>query len=263
MKDGLATLLEKLVEQAPEIPWWRIMYAFPGYVTDRLIDVMASYPQILPYLDMPLQHAHPAILKRMRRPANMKWVYRTLEKMRAAMPGLALRSTFIVGYPGESEAEFAALLDFVRSIRFERLGAFQFSFEAGTASESLGDPIPTELKQTRWERLMELQHGISLEKNQAFVGQTLQILVEGQGELQAERHASLWEDDPRQPLGKLSVGRSYRDAPEIDGVVIVEGDLQVGALLPVKITGAMPYDLSALYLPQDQPLPVIQTQPAG
>jgi ribosomal protein S12 methylthiotransferase len=263
MKDGLATLLEKLVEQAPEIPWWRIMYAFPGYVTDRLIDVMASYPQILPYLDMPLQHAHPAILKRMRRPANMKWVYRTLEKMRVAMPGLALRSTFIVGYPGESEAEFAALLDFVRSIRFDRLGAFQFSFEAGTASESLGDPIPTELKQTRWERLMELQHGISLEKNQAFVGQTLQILVEGQGELQAERHASLWEDDPRQPLGKLSVGRSYRDAPEIDGVVIVEGDLQVGALLPVKITGAMPYDLSALYLPQDQPLPVIQTQPAG
>ena len=239
LKDGLATLLERLVEEAPEIPWLRILYAFPGYVTDRLIEVMASHPQILPYLDMPLQHAHPATLRRMRRPANLDWVYRTLEKIRAAMPALALRSTFIVGYPGETEDEFDTLLDFVREIRFDRLGAFQFSFEPGTASQALGDPIPPEVKQARWERLMEVQQGISLSKNQAFVGQTLQVLIEGQAEL-------LDEERSRRNLGQLSVGRSYRDAPEIDGVVLVEGDLPVGSFVSVRITSAMPYDLSGV-----------------
>jgi ribosomal protein S12 methylthiotransferase len=124
IRDGLATLLEQLVASLDEarngsaptsgIDWIRIMYAYPGYVTDRLIEVMAGSPQIVPYLDMPLQHAHPDTLRRMRRPANVDWVYRTLERMRAAMPDLALRTTFIVGYPGESEAEFQVLLDFVR-----------------------------------------------------------------------------------------------------------------------------------------------------
>jgi ribosomal protein S12 methylthiotransferase len=262
MKDGLASLLESLVQAAPEIPWWRVMYAFPGYVTDRLIEVMAGHPQILPYLDMPLQHAHPATLKRMRRPANLDWVHRTLDKMRGAMPELALRSTFIVGYPGETDAEFEALLDFVREIRFDRLGAFQFSFEPGTASEPLGDPVPAEVKQERWERLMELQQGISLEKNQAFVGRTLQVLVEGQGDLQDadadQQNVGTVHELPLQegkpPAGTISIGRSYRDAPEIDGLVIVEGvqplgDLPLGALLPVRVTGAMPYDLSAVPLP--------------
>ena len=106
MKDGLATLLEQLAAAVPDIDWVRVLYAYPGYVTDRLIEVMASHDQILPYLDMPLQHAHPAVLKRMRRPANMDWVHSTLEKMRTAMPDLALRTTFIVGYPGETEDEF-------------------------------------------------------------------------------------------------------------------------------------------------------------
>ena len=134
--------LSRLTKAVPEIDWIRIMYAYPGYVTDRLIEVMASNPQILHYLDMPLQHAHPDTLRRMKRPANMDWVYRTLEKMRTAMPDLALRTTFIVGYPGETEAEFQTLLDFVKEIRFDRVGTFQFSFEPGTASEPLGDPVP-------------------------------------------------------------------------------------------------------------------------
>ncbi len=106
LKDGLAQLLEQLVIAAPGIDWIRVMYAYPGYVTDRLIDVMASHSQILPYLDMPLQHAHPAVLRRMRRPANIEWVHSTVAKLRQALPGLALRTTFIVGYPGETEEEF-------------------------------------------------------------------------------------------------------------------------------------------------------------
>jgi ribosomal protein S12 methylthiotransferase len=236
MKEGLANVLERLVDtlQAANgsssgnhagVDWIRVMYAYPGYVTDRLIEVMASSPKIVPYLDMPLQHAHPAALRRMRRPANVDWVHRTLEKMRLAMPDLALRTTFIVGYPGETEEEFQALLDFVREIRFDRAGAFKFSFEPGTASEPLGDPVPEEVKQERWERLMELQQGISLEKNQAFVGRRMDVLVEGQGD-------------------GLTLGRTYRDAPEIDGMVLIEGDIPAGEMVPVQITGALAYDLS-------------------
>ena len=227
MKDGLARLLDQMTKAVPEIDWIRIMYAYPGYVTDRLIDVMASNPQILPYLDMPLQHAHPDTLRRMKRPANVDWVHRTLEKMRTAMPDLALRTTFIVGYPGETEGEFQALLDFVKEIRFDRVGTFLFSFEPGTASEPLGDPVPHEVKEERYDRLMALQQEISLERNQSFMGKTLDVLFEGQGD-------------------GLSMGRSYRDAPEIDGLVIVEGNAPLGELLPVRITGAMAYDLSGV-----------------
>ena len=227
LKDGLAQLLEQMTEAVPEVDWIRIMYAYPGYVTDRLIEVMASHPQVLPYLDMPLQHAHPATLRRMKRPANMDWVYHTLEKMRRALPDLALRTTFIVGYPGETEEEFQTLLDFVQEIRFDRVGTFQFSFEPGTASEPLGDPVPPEIKEERYDRLMTLQQGISLERNQSLVGKTLDVLIEGQGD-------------------GISLGRCYRDAPEIDGLVIVEDNVPLGKLLPVRITGAMVYDLSGV-----------------
>ncbi len=224
LKDGLADLLEKMTAAAPQIPWIRVLYAYPGYVTDRLIDVMAHHPQILPYLDMPLQHAHPETLKRMRRPANMDWVYTTLNKMRSALPDLALRTTFIVGYPGETESEFQTLLDFIAEIKFDHVGAFTFSFESGTASEPLGDPIPQGVKEERLERLMLLQQGISLARNQSFVGKTLPVLVEGfdQG---------------------LSIGRSYRDAPEIDGLVLIEDRAPVGEIVPVYISGAMAHDL--------------------
>jgi len=234
MKNGLAFLLKQLALEAPEVDWIRVMYAYPGYVTDELIDVMASHPQVLPYLDMPLQHAHPDILKRMRRPANMDWVYRTLEKMRARIPDLALRTTFIVGYPGETEAEFQVLLDFIREVQFDRVGAFQYSLEGGTTAEPLGDPVPPEIKQNRWEQLMELQQGISLSRNQAFVGRILDVLIEGQGE-------------------GLSLGRSYRDAPEIDGLVIIEEEIPVGDMVPVRITGAMAYDLTGVI---DKPQPL-------
>ena len=227
MKDGLAILLENLSTSVPDLDWIRVMYAYPGYVTDRLIDVMASSKQVLHYLDMPLQHAHPKTLYRMKRPSNMEWVHKTLEKMRAAMPQIAIRTTFIVGYPGETEEEFRTLEDFVREIRFDRAGAFPFSFEPGTTSEPLGDPVPPEVKQERYERLMELQQNISLQVNQSYVGKTLDVLVEGYGD-------------------GLSIGRSYRDAPEIDGMVLVEGKEKVGEIVPVKITGAMVYDLAGV-----------------
>jgi ribosomal protein S12 methylthiotransferase len=225
MKEGLSTLLEQLTQAAPELDWIRIMYAFPGYVTDRQVAVMAAHPQILHYLDMPLQHGHPDTLRRMRRPANIDWVHKTIGKMRAAMPDLALRSTFIVGYPGETETEFQALLDFVEALQFDRVGAFTFSFEPGTESAALGDPVPEAVKAERRDRLMELQQRISLRKNQAFIGKTLNVLVEGQGD-------------------GLSLGRSYRDAPEIDGMVIIDGEAPVGEIVPVRISGALAYDLS-------------------
>jgi len=227
MKDGLAKLLERLVGVVPDMDWIRIMYAYPGYVTDRLIEIMAAHKQILPYLDMPLQHAHPKTLYRMKRPSNMEWVRTTLGKMRAAIPNLAIRTTFIVGYPGETEAEFQSLLDFVQETRFDRVGAFEFSFEPGTTSEPLGDPVPAEVKQERYARLMESQGSISLQVNQALVGKTLEVLVEGFD-------------------NGLSIGRSYRDAPEIDGMVFVEGKSKIGEMIPVRITGAMTYDLTGV-----------------
>jgi ribosomal protein S12 methylthiotransferase len=227
LKDGLAVLLENLSAAVPDLDWLRVMYAYPGYVTDRLIEVMAQHKQVLPYLDMPLQHAHPKTLYRMRRPSNVDWVHRTLGKMRAAIPDLAIRTTFIVGYPGEDDAEFQALLDFVDQIRFDRVGAFQFSFEPGTTSEGLGDPIAAEVKQERYARLMELQQGISMQANQAWVGRTLDVLVEGQD-------------------NGIAIGRSYRDAPEIDGMVFIEGPAEIGEIVPVRITGAMTYDLTGV-----------------
>jgi ribosomal protein S12 methylthiotransferase len=224
--DGLSILLKKMVIESPEIPWIRILYAYPGYVTDALIQTMAENPQILHYLDMPLQHAHPDTLRRMKRPANIDWVYKTLEKMRLAMPDLALRTTFIVGYPGETEAEFKTLLDFVQEMKFDHAGAFTFSFEPGTASEPLGDPIPPELKQERLEQLMLLQQNISMLRNQGWVGKRLDVLVEGYS-------------------NGISIGRSYRDAPEIDGLVLIEGQVPVGEIVPVRVTGALPHDLTA------------------
>ncbi len=235
MKDGLATLLEQIVEAAPDVPWIRLMYAYPGYVTPRLIEVMASHERILPYLDMPLQHGHREVLKRMRRPARVEWVYETITMMRDAMPDLAIRTTFIVGYPGETEEEFEALVDFVRDLEFDRVGVFTYSYEVGTPSAALPDQIPEEVKQARRDRLMQVQQDISHRRNQAFVGRMLPVLIEGYGD-------------------GLSVGRSYRDAPEIDGMVIVEGKLPVGEIVPVRITGAMVYDLLGAVEPEVSPL---------
>jgi len=237
LKDGLAHLLDAIVAGAPGIPWIRVMYAYPGYVTPGLISTMASHPQVLHYLDMPLQHGHRETLKRMKRPAKVEWVYEALASMREVMPDLAVRTTFIVGYPGETDEEFEGLLKFVRDLEFDRVGAFKYSYEIGTPSALLANQVPDEVKDARWNILMEMQQAISLKKNQAFVGKTLNILVDGHGEAE--------DEDGNALDSTLSLGRSYRDAPEIDGYVIVEGELPVGEIVPVRITGATTYDLLA------------------
>ncbi len=240
MKDGLAQLLEQLVAAVPEVPWIRVMYAYPGYVTDRLIEVMATHAQIVPYLDIPLQHADPRTLRRMRRPANVDWVRSTLAKMRAAMPELAIRTTFIVGYPGETEDEFETLLRFVEEMRFDRVGCFTYSPEEGTPAATLPNPVDEDVKHARRDLLMSTQQPISLARNQQFVGRVLEVLVEGHAEA---------TDEEGNPIGEtISLARSYRDAPEIDGYVLVEGELPSGALVKVRVTGAMVYDLVAVPL---------------
>lgn len=223
-RDGLARLLESLVAAVPDPPWIRVMYTYPGYVTPRLMETMARYPQILPYLDIPLQHAHPAVLKRMRRPANVDWVRETIGQLRQMMPEIAIRSTFIVGYPGETEQEFQVLADFLQEMQFDRVGAFTYWPEEGTPAAMLSHQVPDEIKAERHERLMLLQQEISLARNLAQVGRTVDVLIEGQGD-------------------GISLGRSYRDAPEIDGLVIIERELPSGTMLPIQITGAMVYDL--------------------
>jgi ribosomal protein S12 methylthiotransferase len=226
MKDALPDLLEKIHQAAPQIPWVRLLYAFPGAVSDRLIAQLCEGRVVLPYLDIPLQHAHPDTLKRMKRPSNMDWVYGTIDKLRQGKPDIALRTTFIVGYPGETDSEFETLLNFVREVKFDRVGVFTFSFEPGTSSEPLGDPVPHEVKEERFNLLMAEQEKISLAKNQLLYGKELDVLIDGMD-------------------NNISVGRSYRDAPEIDGLVIVEGDLPVGKISRVQVTGAMAYDLVA------------------
>jgi ribosomal protein S12 methylthiotransferase len=225
-RDALPGLVQTILEEVPPrgLRWLRLMYAYPGHISPRLIEVMAGDPRMCHYLDLPLQHAHPDTLRRMRRPASVKRVRRLIANLREAMPDIALRTSFIVGYPGETEQEFEALLHFVEKSRFDRVGVFVYSEEDGTPAAALPDPVPEEVKAERYDRVMALQQDISLERNQSQVGRTLEVLVEGHGE-------------------GLSVARSYRDAPEIDGMVLLPGDLPVGKMMRVRITGAMEYDL--------------------
>ena len=241
MKNGLSALLRQIATAAPDIPWIRLMYAYPGYVTDELIETMATTPQLLPYLDIPLQHGHRETLKRMRRPANIDWVYGTVEKLRAAMPDIAIRTTFIVGYPGETDEEFDGLKSFVRDLRFDRVGAFTYSYEASTPSATVAPQVDEAVKAARQAELMEIQQGISLARNQAQVGRVLPVLIDGHGD-------------------GLSVGRTYRDAPEIDGLVLIPGELPLGEIVPIRIDGAMTYDLTGTPDFQDTPQITQMTQ---
>ena len=224
--NSLPALLNAIAQRAAGLRWLRLMYAYPGHVSDELIEVMASQPIITPYLDMPLQHGHPDTLARMKRPSSRAWVLKTVSKLRAALPDLALRSTFIVGFPGETETEFQALLDFVQEVRFDKLGVFTFSPEPGTPAWDMPNQVPQTLKEERRQRLLALQQPISLARNQTQVGRTLDVLIEGFDK-------------------GYSVGRSYRDAPEVDGLVLIPGrqPLPVGEIAPVRVNSALEYDL--------------------
>jgi ribosomal protein S12 methylthiotransferase len=236
LKDGLSYLVEDLC-RIDGVDWVRLMYAYPGAVTDRLIDVIAREPKVVKYLDIPLQHGHPATLRRMRRPANIDWVYGTIRKMRAAIPDLCVRTTFIVGFPGETDEEFAGLTKMVDDLQFDRVGVFTYSYEADTPSGAMPNQVPAEIAEARRDALMLQQQRISLARNQAMVGRTLTTLIEGVDEKQG-----------------LSFGRSFRDAPEVDGLVIIEGIIPPGQMVPVKISGALEYDLTGQPVMNEQAL---------
>ena len=228
-RDALPDLLTEILRTVPELSWLRLMYAYPQNVTSRLISTMAEDPRICHYLDLPLQHAHPETLRRMRRPHHVDQVRELLWSVRQAMPDIALRTSLIVGYPGETEEEFAALLDFVEGTAFDKVGVFVYSQEAGTLAHDLPDQTPEALKEERYNRLMALQQDISRERHQAQVGRTLDVLVEGTGE-------------------GLGIGRSYRDAPQVDGLVIFRGEPPIGEFVPVRITEGSEYDLTGTWL---------------
>ena len=222
-RDQLAPLLDRLCAELPTSVWLRLMYAFPGRVTPKLIETMARHPQIVHYLDMPLQHGHATTLARMRRPSPSV-AGRNIRDLRDAMPDIAIRSGFIVGYPGETEEEFQGLLDFLSEHELDKVGVFTYCREEGTPAGAMGEQIPQEVKEERRARAMERQQTISLKRNRAQVGRTLDVLIEGAGD-------------------GLSVGRTYRDAPEVDGMVLIQREMPVGQRIAVEITGAMDYDL--------------------
>lgn len=240
-RDVLATLMERLCNEVAGMKWLRLMYAYPGHVTPRLIQVMARYPQIVHYLDVPLQHGDDQVLHRMKRP-NPITTRRMLDDLRAAMPDLAVRTTFIVGFPGETEEEFDGLLEFIEEQQFDRVGIFEYSQEEGTPAGAMENQVSRKIKARRRHDAMVTQQSISLAKNRAFVGKTLDVLIEGVGEL--EGNAAM--RDPAMECGNcVSIGRSYRDAPEVDGIVIVQNELPIGKMVRVKITQASEYDLIA------------------
>jgi ribosomal protein S12 methylthiotransferase len=227
--DGLAHLLEELCQVVPTDRWIRLMYAYPHGINDRLIETMAKHPQILPYLDMPLQHAHPDMLRRMRRPPDIERTKGIIRDLRSAMPDIAIRSTFIVGFPGETREEFAALEDFLQEMQLDRVGVFRYSDEPGTHAATLPNKVPAKQIERRWHKIMQLQQQVSLERTRQWRGRTIDMLVEGVG-----------ADDTGKPM---LVGRSFRDAPEVDGQVFAWGKGEIGTIRTVTISQTTEYDV--------------------
>ena len=233
MKHGLPSLMQMIVEQVPNLPWLRMLYIYPSPLTLRMVDVMAEHDALLPYLDMPLQHADRDVLRSMNRPSDPEMTHRLIDHARSKLDDLVMRTTFIVGYPGETDARFKKLLDFAGDMEFDHVGVFTYSPEPGTKAVELGNPVPHEIAVERRNAVMELQQGISMRRNRCLVGTTMQVLVEAIGESEDQFGRS----EP------ITVGRARRHAPEVDGLVFIPGSLPVGQLVDVEITDAMPYDL--------------------
>ncbi len=229
LQDGLATLLHELAQVVPENRWIRLMYAYPQSITRGVMDALAAHPQLCRYLDMPLQHAHPATLRRMRRPPDTEKTKALLYELRALVPDITLRTTFIVGFPGETREEYQALLAFLEEMRFDRAGFFRYSQEPGTPAALLPNQVSERVKERRFNEASALQQAIAQEQNRHWVGRSLRVLVEGQGAAE--------DGTP------LVVGRSFRDAPEIDGLVWARGTATIGSFIDVEVTRATPYDL--------------------
>ncbi len=225
----LAELLARL-EQTPGIEWIRLLYLYPMHFTQRLLEVLASSRKILPYLDLPLQHVNDTMLRRMNRRVSRADTEALLDRLRGRIEGLVLRTTFITGFPGETEEQFAELVEFARQRRFERVGVFAYSREPETPADRLPGHLPEKVKQHRRDRLMEIQQEIAFAWNDAQVGRQLDVLLDSY--IPGEENALL--------------GRTYADAPEIDGVVYVTGEgLAPGQIVPCEIVAARGYDMVA------------------
>ncbi len=220
----LAKLLRALGEV--DIPWIRIHYAYPTGLTPEVIAAIRETPNIIPYLDLPLQHSHPDILRAMNRPWQGRINDRIITDLKAALPDAILRTTFIVGFPGETEEHFQHLIDFVKRHEFDHVGVFTFSPEEGTPAFDLANQLPQSVKDFRRDTLMEIQQPIANRRNQACVGQTVDVLIE--------------QENPA--TGEL-IGRSPRFAPDVDGLVYVQGEASLGSIVPVQISAADIYDL--------------------
>ena len=226
-RDGKSLLCELLreIQQIDGDFWVRLLYTHPYHWNDELIETIAACDKVCRYVDMPLQHINDEMLKQMRRETSGQYIRDLVARIRRGIPGIALRTTFIVGFPGETEKQFEELLQFIAEAKFERLGMFQYSQEDHTPAGAMGAQVSAKEKKKRYQRAMALQQRVSREVQGAFVGQTIRVLVE-------EESNGGW------------VGRSHADAPEIDGSVQVAGMAQIGEFARVRITGASEYDLT-------------------
>jgi ribosomal protein S12 methylthiotransferase len=270
----ICTLLRELSALKGDF-WIRLLYTHPAHWTDELIRTIADCPKVARYVDIPLQHIHENMLERMRRETSQQYILDLLRKIRAGVPGVALRTTFIVGFPGETETSFNALLDFIRETKFERLGVFAYSKEDGTRAGAMTGQIPDKLKQQRRKLVMAAQHKIARQVSESFVGRTLKVLVEGRANEEQLRQANVssWEHGQirsessagvppapgkRGQIGKVNLGRrdacpaliarSEADAPDIDGRVYIrvpQSGLPIGEFAQVKIVSHTDYDLIA------------------
>ena len=219
----LSDLLKEL-NTIDEIEWIRVHYAHPAHLSQRIIEAIADCDKVCNYLDMPVQHASDDILKSMKRGLNQEGIRNRISRLRSAVPNIAIRTTLIVGYPGETETHFNELYNFVDEMQFDRLGAFTYSEEEGTTAEVLEDNVSRETKNERKNKIIELQHGISLEKNEAFVGKTMKVLVD-------------------QCENDIGVGRTEFDSPEIDNIVQINGKVKKGEFVNVKIEKVNEFEL--------------------
>jgi len=219
----LSDLLREL-NTINDLEWIRVHYAHPAHLSQRIIDAIADCDKVCNYLDMPIQHASDDVLKSMRRGLGQDGIRNRISRLRQSMPNIGLRTTLIVGYPGETEKNYIELRNFVEEIRFDRLGVFTYSEEEGTLAEDLADDIPRETKDARKNEILELQHDISLDKNEQFIGKTIKVVIDKSGQ-------------------EVSVGRSEFDSPEIDNIVHVRGNAEIGTYHQVKIMDANEYEL--------------------
>ncbi len=238
-RPNLAALLRR-VARVPGLRWVRLHYAYPTAVTDELIDVIANEPTVVKYLDVPFQHVDDLVLKRMRRGHTSKVLHGLVDKLRARVPGIVIRTTFLVGHPGESDEAFARLKEFVATSRFDRLGVFTFSPEEGTASMELADTVPKQVAKARRTEIMRLQRQLSRQRQKAMVGREIEVLVEGVSD-ESEY---------------LLQGRWFGQAPEIDGTVYLsDGAARPGDFVRAKVTSFADYDLAASIIDVSDPRP--------